>query len=354
MADDPRPLLRRLLAAAGPSGFEQPVAAVFRDAARSFASDIRGDALGNSIAVVNPGGKPRVVLTAHLDEIGFLVSHVDDLGMLWLSEVGGWHAPVVLAQRVSVQTKDGPIPGVIGTRAVHLLTAEEKKEAPKISKMWVDIGARDGEDARQRVRVGDPVILDSPPLELLNGRMASRAMDNRVGAVVVLEAARRAAAAGDLAAEIVLIGSVREEIRYAVGVAGAAVKPDLAVIAEVTHVNDMPDSAEMARRGHDRGLGAGPSISRGSSTSPLVTEHLIGVAEEAGIAYTLEAEGSSTFTDTDALHLAGAGIPCALVSVPLRYMHSPSETIQVSDINATADLIAHFCRSLRPDQEWIS
>src|SRR4051794_14814211 len=105
MADDPRPLLRRLLAAAGPSGFEQPVAAVFRDAARSFASDVRGDALGNSFAVINPGGKPRVVLTAHLDEIGFLVSHVDDLGMLWLSEVGGWHAPVVLAQRVSVQTK---------------------------------------------------------------------------------------------------------------------------------------------------------------------------------------------------------------------------------------------------------
>jgi endoglucanase len=289
---------------------------------------------------------------AHLDEIGFLVSHVDPQGMLWLSEVGGWHAPVVVAQRVLVQTKSGPVPGVVGTRAVHLLSAEERKEAPSIERMWVDIGARDEEDARRLVREGDPIVLDAAPVDLQNGRMASRAMDNRVGAVVVLEAARRAAAGG-LAAEIVVIGSVREEILYAAGPATVAVRPDLAVVVDVTHVSDIPDAGASARRGNDRALGSGPSISRGASTSPLLTERMIETAEEAGIAHTLEAEGSKTHTDTDAVHLAGTGVPCALVSVPLRYMHSPSETVQLSDISATAELIARFCRSLRPDQEWI-
>jgi endoglucanase len=354
MADDLRPLLRRLLAAPGPSGFEAPAAAAFREAARPFAAEVRGDALGASYAVVNPGGRPRVALVAHLDEIGFLVSHIDAQGMLWLSEVGSWTAAVVVAQRVTVQTKSGPVAGVIGVKAIHTLTEDERKAAPQVRKLWVDIGANDQEDARRLVRIGDPVVLDAPPVELQNGRMASRAMDNRAGAVVVLEAARRAAATDGLAAEIVVIGSVREEILYAAASAAIVSKPDLAVIVDVTHVSDIPDAGELARRGHDRGLGSGPSISRGASTSALLTEHMIDVAAESGLPHTLEAEGSKTYTDSDAFALAGAGIPCTLVAVPLRYMHSPSETVQLSDISDTAELIARFCRSLRPDQEWIS
>jgi endoglucanase len=324
----------------------------FREAARPFAGEVRGDALGTSFAVVNPGGRPRVALMAHLDEIGFLVSHIDDQGMLWLASVGGWYSPVVVAQRVIVHTKSGPVKGVVGARPVHQLSAEEKQKAPKIENLWVDIGANDRDDARSVVRSGDPVTLDVEPVELRNGRMASRAMDNRVGAVVILEAARRAVAAGDLQAEIVLIGTVREEIGYAAGPAALSVRPDVAVIAEVTHVSDVPDSLATARRGNDRGLGAGPVISRGSATSTLLTEHLLDIAEEAGIAHEIEAEGTKTMTDTEAVSLSGTGVPCVLVSVPLRYMHSPSETIQLSDISATAELIARFCRSLRPDQEW--
>src|SRR5690349_13188253 len=165
MADDLRPLLRRLLAAAGPSGFEMAAADAFREAARPFASEVRGDALGNSFAVVNPGGRPRVALMAHLDEIGFLVSHIDDQGMLWLASVGGWYSPVVVAQRVVVHTKTGPVKGVVGARPVHQLSAEEKQKAPKIENLWVDIGATDRDDARSVVRSGDPVTLDVEPVE---------------------------------------------------------------------------------------------------------------------------------------------------------------------------------------------
>src|SRR4051812_20548882 len=193
MADDLRPLLRRLLAAPAPSGFEAPAAAAFREAARPFAAEIRGDTLGTSYAVVNPGGRPRVALVAHLDEIGFLVSHVDAQGMLWLSEVGSWTAAVVLAQRVTVQTKNGPVPGVARAKASHTLTGEARKAAPELRKVWAATGTGHQEDPRRRVRVGDPVVLDVPPVELHNRRMAARAMDHRVGAVVVLEAARRAA-----------------------------------------------------------------------------------------------------------------------------------------------------------------
>jgi endoglucanase len=346
-------LLLRLLAAEGPSGYEMAAAAVWREHARTFA-DVRSDGVGTSFATVNAGGSPRVALLGHLDEIGLVVSDVDpDTGVLWFGPIGHWDPAVLVGQRVSVTTREGSVPGVVGRRAWHLLDDDELRTLAPIDQLWIDIGAHDAAEAEQLVRRGDPIVLRGEPLRLAGGRLASRALDNRAGAAAVLEGARLAAAAGDLAAEIVVVGTVQEEIsRSGSIVATTAVEPDLALAVDVTHVSDYPFAEKAARKGGVRRLGSGPAILRGASTSPLIAERLIALAEEHGVAYTLEAEGTATLTDADGVIEGFRGVACGLLCIPLRYMHSPSETVQLSDVSATAELIARFCRSLRPDEDW--
>jgi endoglucanase len=354
VADDLVDLLRRLVAEPGPSSYEERPAAVWREAAASFAA-VRGDALGSSFATVNEGGSPRIALIGHIDEIGFVVTNIDAAtGALWFGPVGHWDPMVVVGQRVTIATRDGDVPGVIGRKAWHLLTPDQQREAPALGALWIDIGAADGADAGRLVRVGDPVVLTGPPVDLQHGRLASRAIDNRVGALVVLEAARRAAAEPGLQAEVVAVAAAQEETSYGGAAAAAyALEPDLAIVVDVTHAGDYPDpDGDVARRTGRRALGSGPVVTRGASASPVVAEALLELAAEAGIPHTIEAEGIETLTDADAAQLARAGTPCGVVGIPLRYMHSPSETVQLSDIEHTAELVARFCRSLRPERKW--
>jgi len=339
-----RELLERLLRAAGPSGDETEAATVWRQAASHFA-EVRADALGNSFATVGAGGSPRIALVGHIDEIGFRVRSIDDTGQLYLHPIGMWNPAVALAQRALVLTREGSIPGVIGTRARHLLNDEELARAPELESLHLDVGALDRADAERHVRIGDPVVLDGPPIELLNGRIAGRALDNRVGALVVLEAARRASEGG-CTAEVVAVASVQEEIASYAGARAAAyaIEPDLAIVVDVTHAGDVPDlEGDLVRRVGRIALGAGPVVTRGASASRVVADRLIALAGDAGMRVQLEAEGTQTFTDADAVHETRAGVPTGLVSVPLRSMHSPSETVQLSDIAQAIELIAGFC-----------
>jgi endoglucanase len=347
-------LLRRLVAEPGPSSYEERPAAVWREAASSFA-EVRGDALGSSFATINAGGAPRVALIGHIDEIGFVVTNIDaETGALWFGAVGHWDPMVIVGQRVLIASRDGDVPGVIGRKAWHLLTDEEKRRAPALGDLWIDIGAADAADAARIVRIGDPVVLTGPAVELQHGRLASKSIDNRVGALVVLEAARRAAAEPGLQAEVTAVAAAQEETSYGGATAAAyGLDPDVAVILDVTHAGDYPDpDGDVERRTGRRALGSGPVVTRGASTSRPVSEALLDLATEAGIPYTIEAEGNETLTDADAAQVVRAGIPCGVVSVPVRYMHSPSETVQLSDIDHTAELVARFCRSLRPERKW--
>src|SRR4028119_723180 len=202
MRDESYKFLKNLLSTPGPSGYAAAAAKVWRTEAEKFAG-VRGDRMGNSFATLNGGGTPRVMLAGHIDEIGLMVTHVEDSGLLRFQGVGGWDPQVLVGQRVLVQAKSGEVPGVIGKKAIHVMEPDERKKVSEIKNLWIDIGAKDGDEAKEKVRVGDVAVIDQDVLELPNGRIASRALDNRIGAFVVLEALRLLPAEEDgLAAEV--------------------------------------------------------------------------------------------------------------------------------------------------------
>jgi putative aminopeptidase FrvX len=335
--------LKKLLSTPGPSGKEGAAAGVWREEAGRFA-EVRGDRMGNSFATLNAGGAPRVMLSGHIDEIGLMITHIDDQGFLHFTGVGGWDPQVLVGQRVRIQTGRGEVPGVIGKKAIHVMEAEERKKVSEIKNLWIDIGAKDGDGAKGMVRVGDVGVLDQDLVELPNDRVASRSLDNRMGAFVVLEALRLLSEEG-IAAEVVAVASVQEEIGL-YGARGAAfgLDPDAAIAVDVTHATDTPGISKNEHGDHP--LGSGPVIARASVLSPIVTDGLIAAAEEADIAYTLEADSRSTGTDADAIHFSRAGIATGLVSCPNRYMHSPNEVVELGDLENCARLISAYVQKL--------
>jgi endoglucanase len=335
--------LKKLLSTPSPSGKEGAAAGVWREEARRFA-EVRGDRMGNSFATLNAGGAPRVMLSGHIDEIGLMITHIDDQGFLHFTGVGGWDPQVLVGQRVRIQTGRGDVPGVIGKKAIHVMEAEERKKVSEIKNLWIDIGAKDGDGAKGMVRVGDVGVLDQDLVELPNDRVASRSLDNRMGAFVVLEALRLLSEEG-IAAEVVAVASVQEEIGL-YGARGAAfgLDPDAAIAVDVTHATDTPGISKNEHGDHP--LGSGPVIARASVLSPIVTDGLIAAAEEADIAYTLEADSRSTGTDADAIHFSRAGIATGLVSCPNRYMHSPNEVVELGDLENCARLISAYVQML--------
>jgi endoglucanase len=232
------------------------------------------------------------------------------------------------------------------------MEAEERKKVSQIKNLWIDIGAKDGDEAKERVRVGDVGVVDQDVLELPNGRIASRSLDNRMGAFVVLEALRLLSEEGGLAAEVVAVASVQEEIGL-YGARGAAfgLDPDAAIAVDVTHATDTPGVSKDEHGDHS--LNSGPVITRATNLSPIVSEGLIAAAEEGGIAYTLEADSRSTSTDADAIQFTRAGVATGLVSVPNRYMHSPNETVALEDLENCAKLIAAYVKGLDEGTDFV-
>jgi putative aminopeptidase FrvX len=335
-------LLDKLLRAPGPSGYEAQAAAAWREAA-SFAT-LSSDGIGSSVARIGDGS-PLLALVGHIDEIGLVIRHIDEKGFLWFAPIGGWDPQILVGQRVEVQGLDGPVLGVVGRKPLHLLDAEARKKVAELKGLHIDIGAVDREQAAELVRVGDPVVIATAPLRLAGGRLVSRSMDNRLGAYVALEALRRCGERGSLKASLAAIAAVQEEIGlFGARTSAFAVQPDLAIVVDVTHATCAPGIDEKELGSH--ALGSGPVIVRGATLSPKLFELLRETAEEAGIAHTVGATGNSTGTDADAVQFARSGIPTGLVSIPLRYMHSPVEMVDLADLEATVELIAAFATRL--------
>ncbi len=343
--------LDALLRAPAPSGYEGPAAAVWREAA-GFA-EVSVDALGSTVARV-PGADehaPTFAVVGHIDEIGLVVTHIDDEGFLWFVPIGGWDPQILVGQRVVVAGRDGEVAGVLGKKPVHLLKEEQRKQVAKITDMHIDLGATDREDAERLVRVGDPAVLAAEPIELPNGRLASRSLDNRLGSYVALEVARRVAEAGGVEATVAGVAAVQEEVTLAGSQTTAvAFDPTLAVAVDVTHATDAP-GIEKKENG-DHALGSGPVICRGSTLNPKVAALLIETAGSEGIEHTLEASGRSTGTDADAIQMSRAGIATGLVSIPLRYMHSTVEMVQLSDVEAVIELLVAVAGRLDGDSDF--
>jgi putative aminopeptidase FrvX len=252
---------------------------------------------------------------------------------------------VLVGQRVEVTTREGSIPGIVARKPIHLLRDDDRKKVPELRELHIDIGAMDGDEAKRLVRVGDVAVIAGEPVELPNDRVAARSMDNRLGCFVALEAARLVAEAGRAEGDVVAVAAAQEEITLG-GARTVAyrVRPDVAIVVDVTHATDVPGIDEREEGEHH--LGSGPVLGRGSTLHPRVFEQLHDTAEREGIAVTIAASARYTGTDADAIQLTRAGVPCGLVSLPLRYMHSPVETVQLSDVTDAARLLAAFCRSL--------
>lgn len=349
-----RDLIDRLLDARGPSGFETRAAAVWREEAGSFADETWGDVHGNSFAAINPGGSPRVMLAGHIDEIGLMVNHIDEQGYLWVRNVGGWDAQVLVGQRVEILSATGLVPGVVGRRAVHLIRGDDSEKAVKLKDLWIDIGAASAEEAKAKVAIGDVGVIQSQALELTEDLLAARSIDDRVGAVVVLEALRRAAAKG-CTAHAVAVATVQEEIGYMA--AGGArtgsygLDPDVGIVVDVTHATDHP-SVDKKEYGDIR-LGGGPVLARGAAINPVVFERLAGAARDAGFEVQIQATPAMTGTDADAIRMARAGVATGLVSIPNRYMHSPNQLVSRRDVDQSAEVIADFLAGLSDGDTFI-
>lgn len=344
---------KQLLSLPGPSGSEMAPARAWREAAERFADRVWADVAGNSFATVNPKGAPCVMIAGHIDEIGLMINHIDDDGFVYFSAIGGWDPEIIVGQRVEILAKDRSVPGVVGKKAIHLMEKEERERASKLKDLWIDIGAESGADARQMVRVGDTAVLAVEVVELPNGRIASRSIDNRMGALVALEALRRLSVDRP-AASVTAVATVQEEISVAGGGArlGAfGLDPKVAFVVDVTHATDYPGAE---KKGHgDHRIGGGPVLSRGSAVNPVLFERLIEVAEREGIPHSIEAVPTRTSTDADNIFTARAGIATALVSVPNRYMHSPNEMVSLNDLDRAADLVAATVRSLTAGEDFV-
>jgi putative aminopeptidase FrvX len=337
MAETPE-LLDKLLRTGAPSGYEAPVAEIWREAA-SFAT-LSSDGLGSSIARVGEEA-PLLAVIGHIDEIGLVVTHIDEKGFLYFNPIGGWDPQILVGQRVEVRGRDGLVPGVVGRKPIHLLELEQRKKVVELKGLHIDIGAADRDEAGGLVRVGDPVVIAAEPVRLAGDRLVSRSMDNRLGSYVALEALRRCHERGSLQASFAAVAAVQEEIGlFGARTSAFEVRPDLAVAVDVTHATDAPGVDEKEVGSHP--LGSGPVIGRGSTLSPKMFELLVEAAEGEGIEYSVGASGRGTSTDADMIQISRSGIPTGLVSIPLRYMHSPVELVDLGDLEATVELVAAF------------
>jgi endoglucanase len=347
--------LRKLLDAPAPSGFETAAARVWREWAERFTDDVQVDVSGNSYARLSGGGAPRVMLAGHVDEIGLMITHVDEDGFLYVDGIGGWDPQVLVGQRIRFLTRKGDVIGVVGKKPIHLIKPEEKEKAVKLQELWVDIGVRSLDEATERgIRVGDPGVVDTQLVELGNGLFASRAVDNRVGAYVVVEVLRALSQGERPAADVTAVATTQEEIGFNGGGARPSayrIDPQIAIAVDLTFSTDAP-GVEKKQVGEHK-LGSGPVLSRGSAIHPLVFERLAETAEREGIPYTIQGSPRFTSTDADAIYLQRQGVATAVVSVPNRYMHSPNEVVSKEDIDATIRLITAFCRGLRAEDDFI-
>jgi putative aminopeptidase FrvX len=343
-------LLTALLVAPGPSGHEEAPARIWRDAASAFA-DVTSDTLGTSFARVRSAeGAPSFAVVGHIDEIGVAVTNVEDNGLLSFTTIGGIAAETLVGQRVELQTAAGVVPGAIGRRRIPPEQVRDRPR-PELSDLHIDIGARDRGDAERLVRVGDAGVWSGVPVELPNGRLMSRALDNRLGAFVALEIARRVAEAG-ADVDLVAVAAVQEEIGpYGARAAAFGLDPHVALVIDVTPATDVPGGD--ARRAGRVELGAGAMIARGPTLNKKVTELLADAAQDDGIPHAFEVYSRLTQTDADEIHLARSGVPTGLVSIPTRYLHTPGEICDLADVEAVVRLGTALARRLDRDGSFV-
>jgi len=342
--------LQDLIAAPGPSGFETRAQKVIRDRMAAFADEVRTDVHGNVVGILNPAGKPKVMLAGHVDQIGLMIRHVTDEGYLYFGEIGGFDPLTLVAQPITVITKKGRLPGVIGRKPIHLIDPEDRGKKVKSSELWIDIGATDKKAALRLVDVGDIAVLANPFNRLAGNCFSAPGLDDRVGAFAVTEALRLLAGK-KIRCCVCAVTTVQEEV----GLRGATTSafhldPDVGIAVDVTFATDCPD-VDKKKEG-EVSLGKGPVVARGANINPVLGKLIEVTAKKAKIPIQINAQPGRVGTDSWVMQVSRGGVATALVSIPNRYMHTPVEVCHLNDCDAVARLIALTCEALAPGMDF--
>jgi putative aminopeptidase FrvX len=352
MRDESLVFLKKLVNTPSPTGHETRGQRVWLDYVIPLAEKNFSDAYGNCVAVLNQGSAPRLMLAAHADEIALAVNFIDEDGYLYVRKMGGVDPAITKAQRVTIHSREGAVRGVVGNVAPHLTKHDGDPKPPKIHDLFIDIGASSRKEAEQIIRIGDPITLVDEFEELRNGLVVARAFDNRIGTWAVAEALRLLAdKKRKLKAEVCAVSNVQEEV----GLLGArqiaySLKPDVALVVDVTHATDYP-TVSKPQHGDIR-IGKGPTITHGGCNHAEVVRRLEEVARQRKIPLQHEAMSATSGTDTDVIFWTRGGIPSALISLPNRYMHSPVEVVSLNDLEKIPELLAAFALSLASGEEF--
>jgi len=344
--------LKTLVNTPSPSGHEMRGQRVWLDYVKGHADETFSDAYGNCVAVLNKGGSPRLMLAAHADEIAMTVNYINDEGFIYVRKLGGIDAAITKAQRVVIHTRNGPVKGVVGNVAPHLSKVDKERKLPEIHDLFIDIGAGSRKEAEKLAPIGAPITLVDEFDLLRNDLAVARAFDNRIGTFAVAEALRLLhESKRRLNAEICAVSNIMEET----GLLGArqiayALKPDVALVVDVTHATDYP-TVNKPRHG-DVKIGHGPTLTHGGCNHPEVVARIEAVAAQKKIHLQHEAQSNTSGTDTDVIFWTRGGIPSALISLPNRYMHSPVEVVSLKDLEKIPELLAGFAFSLKRGEEF--
>lgn len=351
MKPDSLAFLKNLLNTVSVTAQEHPAQRVWLNYVKSFADRVESDAYGNCFAYLNERGSPKIMVTGHADEIGFMVQYINDEGFIYFCGVGGVDPSLVRGQRMFIQTLKGPVLGVTGTLAPHMQDRGKEPEIPKLHDCFLDIGAKNKKEAEKRVRIGD-VITFVDDFQILNEDIAvARGCDNRIGIFAAAEALRLAKLNGKLNACVVAVSTVQEEIGlHGASMVGYRVHPDVALIADVGQATDIP--LVNKNRWGDVKLGLGPIIGRGSANHPVVVDRLEALARKKNVRIQFSTDPRGTGTDADAIFIQRGGIPSATLGLPNRYMHSPVEVIHLGDLEKLATLMAFFCIDAKKDEKF--
>jgi endoglucanase len=332
--------LKALLEAPSPSGYEQPAANLWRDYVKDSVDELIPDVHGNSIAVINPKADFKFMLAGHIDEIGLMITHIDEKGYIYTAQIGGMDPALLVGQRVIVMNEKGPVLGVIGRKAIHQMQPDERKKGVEMENIWVDIGSGTKKEAEKRVSVGDPIVIDVPCRTLNGDKIVSRATDDKAGAFVVAEVLK-ALSKKKLNISVIGVATVQEEIGLRGAITSAyRVNPQAAIAIDVTFASDHPET-DPKKIGTVK-LGSGPVLHRGPNINPIIEKELFKVAKAKKIPYQLTAEARATGTDANAIQLSRGGAATGLISIPNRYMHTPVEVISLNDVDNTIKLLVEF------------
>lgn len=330
-----RNFLHNILSQISVSGYEEPVQEVIKEHMSIFSDEIKTDEMGNIVCIVNPESPVKIMLSAHADEIGLMVTRITENGRVQAIERGGIIPETYPGQRVQICTDNGIIYGV-----VEVYRNLFKKEGLKATDFLIDIGASTREEAKKYVALGNPVVLDSNIRELMNDRISARALDDRIGVFIIMEALKRAKEKGCEVGVYAAATVGEETTKTGAYWTSSRMKPSLAVVVDVTYCSDCSgmNPAEMG----DVVLGGGPVL----CNSPIVVKELNRKMEQCaariGMKTQREAASRLSYTDGDQIHFSNQGVPIVLVSIPLRYMHAPGEMADMKDVKDCIELIAEF------------